>query len=56
MINVRACVLEERLNRLSKVTGKTKSHFVRMALQKYLDGIHVEPLPYEGLGFEKTII
>ena len=49
MINVRASVLEERLNVISKMTGKTKSHFVRMALQTYLDGLSIDPLPYERL-------
>jgi len=37
MINVRAAALEVRLNELSRITGRSKSYFVRVALQTYLD-------------------
>jgi len=29
--------LEERLNSLSKTTGRSKSHYVKKAIQEYLD-------------------
>lgn len=36
MLCVRAPKLEKQLKELAQVTGKTKSHFVRTALEGYL--------------------
>jgi predicted DNA-binding protein len=46
MINVRASVLEARLKELARITGKSKSHFVRVALQAYLDGQTFDSVDY----------
>ncbi|MFI4938459.1 MAG: hypothetical protein ACHQJ6_08140 [Candidatus Berkiellales bacterium] len=35
MLCVRAPELEKRLNQLAALTGRTKSHFVRVALETY---------------------
>ena len=37
MINVRAPELESRLDNLSKKTGRTKSYYVKAALESFLD-------------------
>lgn len=37
MINVRAPDLEKRLNNLVAVTGKTKSYYVKQALENFLE-------------------
>jgi len=37
MINVRAPLLESRLDNLAKTTGRTKSHYVKAALEAFLD-------------------
>jgi RHH-type rel operon transcriptional repressor/antitoxin RelB len=37
MINVRVPELEERLDKLAELTGRTKSYYVKQALQAFLD-------------------
>lgn len=40
MLCVRAPSLEEHLARLSQVTGKTKSHYMRLALERLFAELH----------------
>lgn len=53
MLCVRAPVLEKHLNRLSQATGKTKSHYMRLALETFFSELQLREKHYT---FETTLL
>jgi predicted DNA-binding protein len=53
MLCVRAPVLEKHLVRLCQATGKTKSHYMRLALETLFSELHLHEKHYS---FESSLL